>query len=92
MSLDKVVVIKSPGYPHKNYERNTIYTCVKGEYNIDNKNHVNTIDDNKDKDICINSKNSSLQGVFNKINVYKTISFNINTIANDNQTFKCFHN
>lgn len=26
MSLDKVVVIKSPGYPHKNYERNTIYT------------------------------------------------------------------
>lgn len=26
VSLDKVVVIKSPGYPHKNYEINTNYT------------------------------------------------------------------
>lgn len=26
MSLDKVVVIKSPGYPHKNYAKNTNYT------------------------------------------------------------------
>lgn len=26
MSLSKEVIIKSPGYPHKNYERNTNYT------------------------------------------------------------------